>query len=64
MNFKPKKGILGEAAVYYEDTLENFLKPRPLKRAGHSRLDQKAWDSLKEITGRVINPKSEDTKNG
>ncbi len=36
-NFRPKQPILRAKNEYYEDTLENFLRYRPLKR--RSRLD-------------------------
>jgi hypothetical protein len=28
-NFRPKKPITQDTEYFYEDTLENFLKPRP-----------------------------------
>jgi hypothetical protein len=36
-NFRPKQPILRAKNEYYEDTLENFLRYRPLKK--RSRLD-------------------------
>lgn len=33
-NFRPKQTLLNVSGVYYEDTLENFLKPRRKKQNG------------------------------
>ena len=37
--FRPKKPITQTSGEYYEDTLENFLKKRPIKKQNETTTD-------------------------
>ena len=49
-NFRPKRPITGERGEYYADTLENFLRRRPLRKGGKDGENQKM---LKMQVGKV-----------
>jgi len=40
-NFKPKRPITQNAEYFYADTLENFLRRRPLRKGGKDGENQK-----------------------
>ena len=55
-NFRPKQPITGSVGEYYADTLENFLKRRPLKKM--TRLD-----IIADEMSRITTEESDDAQN-
>jgi hypothetical protein len=51
-NFRPKQPILRAKNEYYEDTLENFLRYRPLKK--RSRLDNQPINGGNDGKGKEL----------
>jgi hypothetical protein len=49
-NFRPKRPIAQDSEYFYADTLENFLKRRPLKKRG--KLDNSSLEMSKNTNGR------------
>jgi hypothetical protein len=48
-NFRPKRPIAQDSEYFYADTLENFLKRRPLKKRG--KLDNPISEVSKTTNG-------------
>jgi hypothetical protein len=48
-NFRPKRPIAQDSEYFYADTLENFLKRRPLKKRG--KLDNPILEVSKTTNG-------------
>jgi hypothetical protein len=48
-NFRPKRPITQDSEYFYADTLENFLKRRPLKKRG--KLDISSLEMSKTTNG-------------